>query len=61
MLDRAIEQLPLAYREVVRRYDLQGQSAVEVAGQLGCSPGAVYMRRARAHERLQQLLDPSAL
>jgi DNA-directed RNA polymerase specialized sigma24 family protein len=48
--------LPVAYREVVKRCDLSGQSAGEVAQQLQCSQGAVYMRRLRAHDLLRQWL-----
>jgi RNA polymerase sigma-70 factor (ECF subfamily) len=55
-LHRAIEQLPSSYRDLVRMYDLEGRSAEEVSKHLGCSPGALYMRRARAHARLQELL-----
>jgi RNA polymerase sigma-70 factor (ECF subfamily) len=55
-LQAAIGQLPTAYRQVVECYDVQGQSVEDVAAQLGCSPGAVFMRRARAHRVLRELL-----
>jgi len=55
-LHAALAQLPHAYREVVRRYDLESQSASQVATALGCSQGAMYMRRARALELLRTLL-----
>ena len=56
LLNRAIEQLPESYRKVVTLYDLKERSAEEVAAVCECSPGAVYMRRARAHEMLKSLL-----
>lgn len=56
-LDRALDQLPVAYGDVVRLYDLDGLSAGEVAQALGCSPGAVFMRRARAHRMLGEILE----
>jgi RNA polymerase sigma-70 factor (ECF subfamily) len=59
-LHRAMAQLPHAYREVVRRYDLDGETAKQVAEVLGCSPGAVYMRRARALDMLRELLGSSS-
>lgn len=52
----AIDRLPPAYREVVRRYDLDGRPMDEVASSVGRSAGAVHMLRARAHERLRELL-----
>ena len=55
-LARAIELLPERYRHVVRRYDLEGESVETVAAELGRSPGAVYMIRARAHRRLCELM-----
>ena len=56
LLEAALSQLPADYQRVVRLYDLEGQSAGEVAGVLGRSEGAVYMLRARAHDRLRELL-----
>jgi RNA polymerase sigma-70 factor (subfamily 1) len=55
-LEHALTQLPPLYARVVRSHDLEGQSVIEVATALGRSPGAVYMLRARALERLQELL-----
>jgi DNA-directed RNA polymerase specialized sigma24 family protein len=52
MLDR----LPADYASVIRLYDLEGQSAPDVAAAMGRSPGAVHMLRARAHDRLRSLL-----
>lgn len=56
VLDEAIARLPDVYREVVQRFDLEGRSAEEVGKQIGRSPGAVYMLRGRAHDRLRELL-----
>lgn len=55
-LEAALGTLPPDYERVVRLYDLEGQSAAEVAAQLGRSTGAIYMLRARAHERLRESL-----
>ena len=37
-------------------YDLQQQPIAEVASMLQCSPGAVYMRRARALDMLHEIM-----
>lgn len=50
----AIAELPADYREVVVRYDLRQLPIDEVADELGCSAGAVYMRRQRAHRLLRR-------
>jgi RNA polymerase sigma-70 factor (ECF subfamily) len=55
-VEAALGQLPPDYERVVRLYDLEGQSAADVAAQLGRSPGAIYMLRARALERLKNSL-----
>lgn len=52
----ALDRLPRLYHLVVQRYDLEGRGIQEVADELGKSPGAVYMLRARAHDRLRELL-----
>jgi RNA polymerase sigma-70 factor (ECF subfamily) len=49
----AIETLPDRYREIVKLYDLEGLTMEEVAARTGRSPGALYMLRARAHDRLR--------
>ncbi|HOW74044.1 MAG TPA: RNA polymerase sigma factor [Phycisphaerae bacterium] len=59
-LKRAIGQLPEAYAHVVRLYDLEGRPISDVAATLGRSPGAVFMLRARAHSRLQELMGPAS-
>lgn len=60
LLEQAIVALPADYAKVVRLYDIAGKSAADVARELGRSEGAVFMLRARAHERLKELLGPSA-
>ena len=55
-IEAALSRLPPDYERVVRLYDLEGLSAAEVASQLGRSPGAIYMLRARAHDRLKNQL-----
>ncbi|MGD2108119.1 MAG: sigma-70 family RNA polymerase sigma factor [Phycisphaerae bacterium] len=56
LLEQAVEALPEAYRVVVNMYDLQGHEVEAVARTLDRSIGAVYMLRARAHDRLRDLL-----
>lgn len=51
-----VEQLPADYAKVIRQYDLEGTSIDAVARNLGRSPGAVHMLRARAHDRLRSLI-----
>ncbi len=55
-LEGAIRALPLTYRSVVRLYDIECKPIDEVAEALGRSPGAVYMLRSRAHDRLRETL-----
>lgn len=59
-LDKAIQQLPQTYRQVVQLYDLEGLNVEKVAGTLDRSPGAVYMLRARAHAMLRELLGTTS-
>ncbi len=59
-LEVALAQLPPTYAAVVRLHDLEGRSIAKVAETLGRSPGAVYMLRARALERLQELLGSAS-
>lgn len=55
-LRKAIKKLPPDYRRVVEMYDLEGRPADEVAAALSLSPGAVFMRRKRAHRRLKEIM-----
>jgi RNA polymerase sigma factor (sigma-70 family) len=53
---QAVARLPRTYRAVVELCDLEGKSPAEVARTLGRSAGAVHMLRARAHQRLGEIL-----
>lgn len=55
-IEKTLAKLPPDYAEVIRQYDLRGQSAEEVSKHLGRSEGAVFMLRARAHDRLRELI-----
>lgn len=59
-VERAISALPDRYAQVVRMYDLEAAEIDDVAKKLGRSAGAVYMMRARAHQRLGELLGTSS-
>lgn len=52
-----IDRLPSNFRNVIDAYDLKELSAEETGKLLGCSPGAVFMRRARALEKLRLLAE----
>lgn len=56
LLEAAIARLPDTYQRVVRLFDLEGRPAQDVAETIGRSPGAVYMLRVRAHDRLREIL-----
>jgi len=56
LLAEALQKLPEDYRAVVQQYDLDGCPVGEVAQNLGRTEGAVYMLRARAHDRLRAML-----
>ncbi len=58
VLDDALARMPQDYARVIRTYDLEGRAIGDVAAQLGRSPGAVHMLRARAHDQLRSLLGP---
>jgi RNA polymerase sigma factor (sigma-70 family) len=55
-LNTALDALPQDYGRAVRLYDLESLPIDEVAKQMGRSTGAVHMLRARAHDRLKDLL-----
>lgn len=59
-IDSALAKLPPDYARVVRMYDLEGRSSQEIAAALGRSTGAVFMLRARAHDKLRDLLGSSS-
>jgi RNA polymerase sigma-70 factor (ECF subfamily) len=58
MLREALERLPESYRLVVTLLDLNGEAIDDIANRLGRSVGAIYMLRARAHDRLREILGP---
>jgi RNA polymerase sigma factor (sigma-70 family) len=55
-LKRAVNRLPRGYRRVIQLYDLESKPIEQVAAELDRSQGAVYMLRARAHDRLREIL-----
>ena len=55
---RAIEGLPVDFREVIVLRELEGLSYKEIASIVGVPIGTVMSRLARGRERLQTLLDP---
>ncbi len=55
-LNALLDTLPEDYGRVVRLYDLDGIPIGEVAKRMNRSAGAVHMLRARAHERLREVL-----
>jgi RNA polymerase sigma-70 factor (ECF subfamily) len=56
MLRQAIEELPIAYREVVVLRELEGLSYQEIAGVAEIPLGTVMSRLARARRQLQERL-----
>jgi RNA polymerase sigma-70 factor (ECF subfamily) len=59
-LKQALEELPLEFREVLVLRELEGLSYKEIADVAGLPVGTVMSRLARARERLQRRLVPSA-
>lgn len=59
-IERALAQLPPDYARVIRMYDLECRPPAEVAAALGRSAGAIFMLRARAHDRLKELLGSAS-
>jgi RNA polymerase sigma-70 factor (ECF subfamily) len=55
-VESALTALPPVYEAVVRGYDLEGKTISQVAQAVKKSPAAVHMLRARAHDRLRDLL-----
>lgn len=60
LMERLLDGLPPDYQRVVRMYDLEGRPIAQVACELGRSEGAVYMLRARAHDRLREAMGPAS-
>ncbi len=57
LIEKALEQLPPQYREVVVLRDIEGLSTEETARMLGISEGAVRVRLHRARQALRKILD----
>jgi RNA polymerase sigma factor (sigma-70 family) len=57
-VQRAVEALPVDFREVVVLRELEGLSYKEIAAVVGVPLGTVMSRLARARERLLTLLGP---
>lgn len=55
-LRAAIDELPAVYCQVVAMCDLESRPVAQVAETLGRKPGAIYMLRARAHDRLHEIM-----
>jgi RNA polymerase sigma-70 factor, ECF subfamily len=53
----AIQQLPLAFREVILLREYEELSYQEIAALLDCPPGTVMSRLARARSKLRDLLS----
>lgn len=59
-LRAALRRLPPRYEAVVVAFDLQQRPAESVAAELGCTLGAMYMLRRRAHWKLRELLGSTS-
>ena len=57
-VQRAIEELPCDFREVIVLRELEGLSYKEIAAVIGAPIGTVMSRLARGRERLLAMLDP---
>jgi RNA polymerase sigma-70 factor (ECF subfamily) len=55
-LDKAIDRLPVQFREVVILRDVEGWSYAEIAEVVGIPVGTVMSRLSRARQRLQRAL-----
>lgn len=60
VIDSALAKMPADYSRVISLYDLEGRSPQEVAAIMGRSQGAVFMLRARAHDKLREVLGSSS-
>jgi RNA polymerase sigma-70 factor (ECF subfamily) len=56
---RALEELPLIFREAIVMRELEGMSYKEIAGVTGVSIGTIMSRLARGRERLRAILVES--
>lgn len=60
-LDSALDRLPDDYAQVIRSYELEGESAAAVAAAMNRSEGAVYMLRGRALDRLREVIGTESM
>jgi len=60
-IEQALAKIPSDYADVIRLYDLEQRPIAEVAQHLGRTEGAVYMLRARAHDRLREALGTESM
>jgi RNA polymerase sigma-70 factor (ECF subfamily) len=60
LMEEALQALPQDYQRVIRMYDLEGKSIADVSSAVNKSTGAVHMLRARAHDRLRDLLGSAS-
>jgi RNA polymerase sigma-70 factor, ECF subfamily len=56
---RAIEELPVDFREVIVLRELEGLSYKDIAAIVGIPIGTVMFRLSRARERLLAILKPA--
>jgi len=59
-VQRAIEELPVDFREVIVLRELEGLSYKEIAAVIGTPIGTVMSRLARGRERLLAVLGPAS-
>src|SRR5882672_8924930 len=59
-VQRAIEQLPVDFREVIVLRELEGLSYKEIAAVIAAPIGTVMSRLARGRERLLAIMDPES-
>jgi len=60
LLKDALGQLPEDYATVIRLTDLENRPVSEVAATMNRGVGAIWMLRARAHDRLAELMGTSS-
>jgi RNA polymerase sigma-70 factor, ECF subfamily len=60
IIDHALSELPEGYEQILRLFDMEGKTAVEVGQIIGKSEAAVYMMAGRARKRLAELLGSSS-
>ena len=58
-VQRAVQELPADFREVIVLREIEGLSYKEIAAVAGIPIGTVMSRLARARERLLAILGPS--